>query len=502
MKNSLIICLLASLPLFFSCSSSSDPDEKGGNGNTDLTAESVSENITTQEDYFREALDELAAGGDTTNVLNSMSEKIKQDPDVEDAWVSDKIIFIKYKNRMISALVFEHYEKLDMESDLGFTAKKAKNNTTLDIPASHKVFFWDGHYPERVGWTDDMIDHMEGFLEPIGYEMTVELGDVVYGTDIEDLMGLDQYGMVHLYSHGIAYPNKDNISEIYLLTGSYYKTSTVLDNYLDDIISGDILLETEDVGGGIIKTSYGVSPEFIGKYNDFKENKTVFYGCFCFSNLGDWNKIANNFGASVYIGHTWSVEASWANHWAYDFYYILADTSDDKVYDVGDWETLPSPSGSNKYEATPECSMILPMATGDKSTTIWEMPECKVVKRFGEPAFDDVEIKMPPVANYGREFHIQGKWALNKVLFPEAQYSIIGGFVDDESKIFESGTFDYRAIERKEFFNQFDTKLFIPDDDKSHRYFKLQVTTRANNHDLSNNYFETRIYKISIFDID
>lgn len=487
--------------LFFiiSCSSSNDPDVN----NTQLTLANFEENIALQENTLKNAYNLLSEGKDTAFVLEDILAAMKSNTLVESASKSSKIIWVKYKNKMIGGIVLGYDETASGPLYIESTKVKDNGDETLAIPISHNALFADAHYEERADYTRPIFKKISDSLSKIGYSMKLLTNTGLDEKfDIDTMASLDRYGIVHLYSHGCAYPDKNNIKEVYVLTDSKFniEKSKRFDKYKDDIASGDVAVMSEQILT-LTKTTYAVSPGFVGKYNDFSKNRTVFYGCFCYSALGNWNKIANTYGASVYIGHTWSVDATWACTWAYDFYRYLSRYDEDKVYNVADWKSMPTHESVDKVYKNKECAAIFATDFGDDQTTLWELPEQKVVKVFGSPVINDIKLKLSPVANYGKDYKLKGEWAANKSIFPFGQYSIVIGFVKDEAKMFDQGTFDVRVAEQKDFARTFDLSVNIPKQDFTYKFLKVQITTRGYNNS-NNDYFETRIYKVMIFETD
>jgi hypothetical protein len=455
-------------------------------------------------------MNELTSGADTLATIDKYLKLINEDVSVDSCWADGKnVIHIEYKNKMSGGIIIENFETAQGDLEFINTPVKEEGDRTLGIPLSRKALYWDAHYIERVKYTEKMIKWVADSLEKVGILLDVYKE---VQTDFEKMKTLDDYGLVHFYSHGMPYPEKFNIKRVYLLSGTEYLQKDVdklIEEYKDDIKSHDIRLYTRTAGGegsgGPQITEFVVSPEFIGKYNDFSKNNTIFYGAFCFSGLGDWQKITKEYGASVYIGYTWSVDTKWSCTWAYDLYRYLSRIEDEHPpYNVDDWETGPCHESIDKYYRTAECSMIFPAATGDKSTTLWEEPEVRVVKTFGSPAFDDFKIKINPVALFGKDYKVKGQWASDVKTYPNAQYSIIAGFIEDDAKFFDLGIFDVKIHEQKEFSRFIDISFNIPKQAKEYKYFKIQLTSRGNNEDNPSkaDYFETRIFKIMIFPTD
>ncbi len=103
--------------------------------------------------------------------------------------------------------------------------------------------------------------------------------------------------------------------------------------YQDDILNGEIIMVYYEN-----YTDLFISPDFIANHNNFKLNRPLIYGGFCFSDLGNWPQImTNTAGASGYFGFDWSVRTNWNAWWNKKIIASLADTSESYVTTAFDW---------------------------------------------------------------------------------------------------------------------------------------------------------------------
>ena len=114
---------------------------------------------------------------------------------------------------------------------------------------------------------------------------------------------LSGYGIIHIYSHGWAWPSKWNTTEVYLMTGETIDPVTS-QKYEKELYDGNIPLIKNH---GTFE-HYWLHPDFFASKNNFEKDSTIFYGGFCFSFLGGWpDKILNKSKALAYTGFTWKV---------------------------------------------------------------------------------------------------------------------------------------------------------------------------------------------------
>jgi hypothetical protein len=189
-----------------------------------------------------------------------------------------------------------------------------------------------------------------------------------------------------------------------------------------------------------------------------------------------------------------------------------------------DFLTPPSSGAKTEYMKTVELSKFF-RAGGDTTCTLtmelldaqgktvdkWSVDfilspataEYRIIKESGNATPSGITLTLPTQVEFGKSYHIRGVWA-DVPTYPDAQYSILGGFVSDETDLEEElwvqAAFRDKFVDLKGFHHYFDENITIPDTDKTRKYFKLQVTMRA--YDASSAsapyWLQTRIYKIPI----
>ncbi len=129
--------------------------------------------------------------------------------------------------------------------------------------------------------------------------------------------------------------------------------------------------------------------------------------------------------------------------------------------------------------------------------------EMRIIKETGNVKPGNIVLVIPPYVSFGKTLHISGRWE-DAATYPDAQYSILGGFVADETdfekEFWVPAIFSDKFYTLSGFHHYFDGDITIPETDKTRKCFKLQVTTRAYNASDANApyWLQTRIYKIPI----
>jgi hypothetical protein len=189
-----------------------------------------------------------------------------------------------------------------------------------------------------------------------------------------------------------------------------------------------------------------------------------------------------------------------------------------------DFLTPPSSGAKIEYMKTVELSKFF-QAGGDTTCTMtmelfdaqgktidkWSVDfilspaaaEYRIIKESGNASPSGITLTLPTQVEFGKSYHIRGVWA-DVPTYPDAQYSILGGFVSDETdlekELWVQAVFRDKFVDLKGFHHYFDDTISIPDTDKTRKYFKLQITMRA--YDAANAsapyWLQTRIYKIPI----
>jgi hypothetical protein len=108
---------------------------------------------------------------------------------------------------------------------------------------------------------------------------------------VDRFCSLSGSGIVHIRSHGWAYPDEGAIDEVFLMTGETYNEATTARHWVD-LTAGKILLA--QYKGNIV---YWVSPEFFAAHNDFKKDTTFAVGSdYAERGVGDSDRDLNYLG--------------------------------------------------------------------------------------------------------------------------------------------------------------------------------------------------------------
>lgn len=280
--------------------------------------EEINNAILLQEDAYDQLAD-LLQSTDTTTAKVSILSMILADPLVQLADTNSQGLYIQYKNGMRGGLIIDFEDDpqdtispFEIETEDVLKAEQPKNI----IPADERTVILNPHYFERERFTQKILSTYDKRLPLAGfYQPELHRNE---DCTVEKFTFLGNYGIVHIYSHGWAWPCRSNIHTVYLMTGEFENASTS-SYYWREILAGDIPIVT----CGRKSHKYFLSPDFIAEYNNFTEDTTMIYGGFCYSYLGGWPEIMNNAGAAGYFGFDWSVQTRWNARWARAVIYDL-----------------------------------------------------------------------------------------------------------------------------------------------------------------------------------
>ena len=202
-------------------------------------------------------------------------------------------------------------------------------------PRTKRVAFFNVHYNERKAFADSIIRGYNARLGNVGFGLTtVRLG---HDVTLSRLMHLadSAYGVVHIYSHGWAWPSKHAIQEVYLMTGER-KTDATVDAWFDELQAKQLMIANTPTMGHV----FFASPAFVATYNNFRKDTTLIYGGFCYSHLGSWpSTMVEIAGAGSYFGFDWKVRTRWNAYWSVNLFKYLCDTVEAAPWTVDRWLT-------------------------------------------------------------------------------------------------------------------------------------------------------------------
>lgn len=386
MKKALIfvlgILICGSLVFIGSCKTD-DPEPEGGTW-TDEDKQSHDQVISTQDEVALK-LDEWFQTMDSLNAIDQAYQAFVSNENVSLATINDQGIAVQYSNGMIGGILLNPLDgKDEVEEPLLDGQVTGQENNLKSLVNQRKMILINPHYWERSYYTDQINSITNNNLGKVGMEISTFYKNEEATVDrFTDLSG---YGIIQIYSHGWAYPKKTNITEIYLLTGETANESTSK-KYWDELKTGNIPIVK--IAGR--QNHYLVSPEFITAHNDFSNDTILFFGGFCYSFLGGWPDIIDDFGDGAYTGYDWSVYTHKNANWSVNSIFNLSDTTADQPITLNDW--FNDPEVPKSYFNARDNRTVNIHYTGDGNLKLW----------------DDVSVSLVPLSSDGTPVNNAGE---------------------------------------------------------------------------------------------
>ncbi|MCF6169624.1 MAG: PKD domain-containing protein [Bacteroidales bacterium] len=322
------------------------------------------EEVLNLQDEVSNNLDDWFLSMDSLDAINRAQQSFEASPSVTEATINSKGIAVQYANGMRGGLFLKgklfDYKK---STDSGRQGEDINaENDLKSLVNGRKMLQMDAAYSEFSYYTDQVHNLNSSNLSRVGIGVTDYLKDGE--VTLDRLTQLAGYGIIDMSGHGIPWPKEDYITEIYYVTGETASENTS-QKYWDEIKTGSIpVIKTMRFTNG---TKYCVSPDFISSHNDFGNDTLFFYGGFCFSFLGGWPDIIDDFGDGAYLGFDWSVQGYHCANWDINSLAFMSDTSKTAPMNLEDW--MNDAAVDKSYNESGRTISI--HYTGDGKLTLW-----------------------------------------------------------------------------------------------------------------------------------
>lgn len=329
--------------LFFTaCKKSDDNDPTTGWTQEDQT---FYENILNLQDNAMNNYESWSQSMDSLETIVKLQQYFLDDPSVTSAIVNSQGIAVQYSNGMRGGVFLNPKDAPDesylsqhlnpeIRTDL-YPIKSLVNNKT--------AILINPHYWERISYNNAIEDNYNVWLPKAGFSLKYVLRNTA--ANLNCFSGLSGYGLIHIYSHGWAWPEETNIEDVYLLTGERVSNTTTV-KYGEDIKSKKVIISSTRISRNQWANVYFINQDFIATHNDFAKDTVLFYGGFCYSFLGKWDQLYQKFAKGSYLGFTWSVATNKNSGWAISLVDSLCDTTARPPYNNEKWMNGPNPAKS------------------------------------------------------------------------------------------------------------------------------------------------------------
>ncbi|MCP3928481.1 MAG: hypothetical protein GY705_05205 [Bacteroidetes bacterium] len=380
----LFILFLSALLLSSNCEIDNpfDPDDPNDPPDPEeVFKSSIDTSILVQEDYLGKFSDYLSTM-DTVSAKAQLLIEIQNDPYVDMAQASPQGIGIEFKNGRAGFLLLNSYSDKIIQAPPPIIEIQPRDPV---LPASKCAMFIDTRFTELNKYGDKILEaHQRNLIK-------TEFGPpgIYYGKEanVDLFANLTGCGVIQIYSHGV-YPFGD---KVYLMTGEQairgnYATALAYQNDMEASVQNLMLIshkvpKSVAIGNDTIVSVYGVSAEFVNKYNDFTADSTLMIGGFCYSGIGGWPNKMVNAGALGYLGFDWVLRADLDLDWTNDLLTKLCDTLMAEPYTAGQWfnekarwHNYPSRFGSDPNNRTDV------VYKGSNDLALWFKEELEILR--------------------------------------------------------------------------------------------------------------------------
>jgi len=383
MKKELILTVFLMTLLFLvfwpGCKSKDDETEEPQSGWTDA------------DNQYLEAMETLQLEGvamfnnflntqDTAEAINSLAQWFEGNAKVEWAEPGSQGVMIQYKNGFRGGYLVDGEDRAsvsDNEKTTGSLPSSIAEETFKSVVNKKRGIFFNPHYRERKTYFNSLLAHYATNYPNVFESFSF---DTAYQCKLDHFTILSDYGYIHFYSHGIAWPKKQALAEVYLMTGESPSRNTNT-KYSDLIKTGDIIA---CYISGIKRNVYCISPAFIRKYNDFSKDTVLMFGGFCYSFRGSWPDLQNTFANGAYFGYNWSVYTNKNANWAENLFADMADTTSGEPWTTERWMTE-TPEIPKEYFNSQDQVTVRINYTGDATLTLWRKTDSVFTVKSTEP---------------------------------------------------------------------------------------------------------------------
>jgi len=311
------VVILFSFFYFTSCKTD-DPQPEGGTW-SDADKQSHDQVINVQ-DEIGENLDDWFQTMDSLDAIHAAYQAFINNENVSSATINTQGIAVQYTNGMRGGLYLNPKDdKSEVGAPMLYPEEETNANDLKSLVNQKKMILINPHYFERSFYTDQIYSITGGKLGKVGMELSTFYKN--QEATVDRFTELSGYGIIQIYSHGWAWPKQENITDVYLLTGETVSDATSK-KYWDELKKGNI--PVMKVAG---PNKYLVSPKFIADHNDFSNDTILFFGGFCYSFLGNWPDIIDEFADGAYLGYDWSVYTHKNANWSVNSIALMCDTS-------------------------------------------------------------------------------------------------------------------------------------------------------------------------------
>jgi len=329
------------------------------------------DNIKALQNRGDDLLTNLLAVRDTASALDSVLKVLLIDTTVVYGEVTSQGLYVKYANGIIGGILINPEDGEPLHPNSMNKVSLIPVDINSFSPTAKKTIFINPHYNDRQNQANQILNLYNTIFPKIGYNPPITL--LNNAATIDAMTNLSGYGIIHIYSHGWAYPKSESITEVYLMTGEEVNAATN-EKYKNELLKGNIpVIKVHEN-----ETKYFLSSLFFSSKNDFSNDSTMVYGGFCFSFRGGWpNAMIDNSKAGAYTGFSWRVETNWNSALACSIFDTLSNNSLKTPRTLDYWFTQTPTIPKQKWD--PDHQLFCKIQyTGHSDLTLWSSMDVNI----------------------------------------------------------------------------------------------------------------------------
>jgi len=349
----------------------------GNYGDTDIT-----DWAKGGEAYYNKVIDLQTEAGekyttwsqtmDSLEAIKKLQQFFQADPSVTSATIGSQGIAVQYSNGMRGG-VFLDPQNGSGEGALSSGAREntLKTSTSLNsmVNSRNAICLFSCYWQY-----EDVLDVIERYytsrLPYVGMNLTRVYQNTA--VTVDRFTELSGYGLIHIDSHGWAWPKDWLILDVYVQTGELINEITA-QKYWNDLITGKVIMASALIAKkGIRANCFFLSPRFLASHNDFSKDTVLFFGGFCYSNLGGWPELYKKFLGGGSFGFDWSVHYERQDEWGRSLIDHLCNEQLRPPGNTGDW--MAGPLQKWYFDKRNDRNVSIQFA-GDPNLTLWEEAE-------------------------------------------------------------------------------------------------------------------------------
>ncbi|MBI5865557.1 MAG: hypothetical protein HZB38_13825, partial [Planctomycetes bacterium] len=302
------------------------------------------------------ALDTLTSDPIDPGRLADLAAELDADPAVEFTELGAQGLAVQCTNGMRLMFVADpcdddpndpDFNPPDIEGEKSAPPKAMQSTQKGMAPKATKTILFNPHYWERKKLTPKIEEYGNAAFAQCGMSpFEVYKGEQC---TLAVLRTLSDYGVIHLYSHGIAWPSGWNLNAVYMLTGQTISAELAYEKLPVELSERRRMMTDGRLAAGFFKFQLAtetapvrrwmvlVSPQYLAEKNDLGTNRPLVYQGFCFSYLGAWPQKMTEEGVGANLGFDWWVKSRKSVRWAALMYRDMGKHTAPDPLTLGDW---------------------------------------------------------------------------------------------------------------------------------------------------------------------